>query len=363
MNSRFSFRNFTFTAIKFSILLLIVLMVQNMRADDSMKSRVDSLSNEYQAFVNNKTIQTKMIDKINAEIVELQNRANKIDALKAEIDKLQMEVPDLEAEYKNADARATGLENQLEGKKQNATNRVNALLQQQNGICSQLGGSIQNNECIFSCPQNNMGPCQAKVNSFDNQVATIKSQIQSTASALQSDLQEAENARSNASAKNAEWDSKNTEMEQKKTEYDTKREQFFADATRVGNELDGAHIKPTLKGPAWQQLNNVNADQHNYDNFTGNVVITTNTASIPVPEVADKSPEYKKAYESATKAVDTATQRAEAAEKALHAAEANHATQEELQQLIKKSSDATSAKIWLIYQRSLLNGGTPKQSN
>ncbi len=363
MNSRLFRRIMTSGALKISALLIVLLSTPGMRADSDVKTQANTLSNEYHAFVNNNTLQANMIDKINAEITELQNRADKLDALKAEIDTLEMQVPDAESEYRNADAYASGLENQLDGKKQDANNRVNALLQQQDTICTQLGGSIKGQQCIFTCPQNNMGPCQSKLNSFDNQVAVIKSQIQSIANSLQADINAAQNARSAASAKNAEWQAKSSDLTEKKNDYDTRREQYFTDATRIGNELDSAHIKPSLKGPAWQQANNVQHDPRNFDTFTGNVVISSSTANIPTPKVAEKSLPYKKAYDTASEELQHATERAEAADKALHAAEANHASQQEVQELLKKSSDATSAQIWLTYQRSLLNGGTPKQSN
>lgn len=363
MNSKFFLRINISGTLKISALLLVLLLTPGMRADSDVKTQANTLSNEYHAFVNNNTIQANMVDKINAEINELQNRADKLDALKAEIDALEMQVPDLESAYRNADSHASALENQLEGEKQNAKNRVNALLQQQNDICTQLGGTIQGQQCIFTCPQNNMGPCQSKLNSFDNQVAAIKSQLQSIVNTLQADAGAAQNARNDASAKNAEWEGKSSDLTEKKKDYDARREQYFTDATRIGNELDSAHIKPSLKGPAWQQANNVQHDPRNFDTFTGNVVISSSTANIPTPKVAEKSLPYKKAYDTASEELQHATERAEAADKALHAAEANHASQQELQELLKKSSEATSAQIWLTYQRSLLNGGTPKQSN
>ncbi len=355
------------TAVLFLIPSLGLCLAHNAPAQDgAYQGKVGSLRQEYNAYAHSNALQAGKQEAVNQEIGSLESKAGRIDQLSSQVDSDKSKIDGLEADFQNADSRASALEQQLQTDGESAKARVNQLMQQANQMCGQLGGSISGDNCVFTCPSNNMAPCQAKVNQFNAQAGNLLSEVKSLVQNLTDESNTAASARDTANAKKSDLENAQSALSTDKSDFNDLSSGFDADFQKAANDLEAAHIKPSLEhSEAWQQLNNVSEHQgktpvSDYDSFNGNVVIVDKTIPPPNPQAVAKSPQYKAVYDQKASQYQQAVQETERAQKAFQEAAAQGAGRETLSALYKTLMEKKSAEVYAQYESNLLAGSRPK---
>lgn len=337
--------------------------------DGNNQDRVGLLRREYNAYANSNSLAAGKQEAVNQELSNLEQKAARLDELSSQMEADQGKVDSLAVDYQNADSRARTMEQQLQTDGESAKARANQLMQQANQMCGQLGGSINGENCVFTCPSNNMGPCQAKVSQFNAEAGNVLSEIKTLVQNLTDESNVAVNARNAANDKKSMLDEAQSAITSDKSTFDDLNGGFDAEYQQAANDLEAAHIKPSLgHSEAWQQLNNVHDHMgktpvSDYDTFNGNVVILDNTVAPPNPQAAAKSPQYKSVYEQKASLYQQAVQDTEHAQKEFQDAVAQGAGRESLSALYKTLMEKKSAEVYARYESNLLSGSPPKTAN
>jgi hypothetical protein len=336
-------------------------------ADNDATTQATAMQQRLNESVQNKTIQADQIGKLQNEIADLIKEAQQLDQLQAEVNNLEPNVSDLDTAQKDAGVQADNAANKLQADIQDAQTTAKNLEDSEVALCQQLGGSLSGQQCEFRCPADNMGPCNQKSQQVDQKTAQDTAQIQALEGQLETEKSQADALRTDATTKESDWKTSQDNLDKEKSQLADLTDQFNKDVNRIDQELDDAHIKPSLKGQGWQDLNNVHqhgpapAHGSDFDRSNGNVIISNDSSSIPAPPAASKSPAFAQKFDEARKTLDTATADRDAAQKALSAAEASGtANQADLQRLIQDYSKKQGAAIYAQYNVKLLGGSQPK---
>lgn len=177
-------------------------------------------------------------------ITALKAEAASLDQLQTQVETETNQLDPFAAAFNNARATADAARRKYENDLEDAKRRIEALDQQQYAICSQLGGSISGGKCEWSCPQNNMAPCQAKLDSFNQQVAGLQSQAASILKGMQAEQQQADAADKEATTARQQWQDKKNELDGLEKDFADKKNGFEQEADAFEKDLNSAPTTP-----------------------------------------------------------------------------------------------------------------------
>lgn len=364
----------------FAMCMLCALTLNARAQDESFVSRFKEVQQHYNSYTEGNKLDLSKIKNIPQELQELANKASALDALVSEIKQKKPQLDNLDYESKNAESRANALQTQLENQGESDKQRVNQLLAQQSAICSQMGGAVQGQQCVFSCPQDNMAPCQSKLNQFNAQVAQILAQIKSIAQSLQELSDRVDEAQRTASAKASALKNVQDAIDADEEKRNKQEPTFNTLLEQTRNDIEnavktGGKVPTELNGPAAKQLTGI-AEQPNtkrgnevhsqFDDFShsgGAIKIGEKDVPAANPKATEKSPQYKTAYEQKKAEYDKSVSEAANAQKAFQDAAAKGASKETLSQLYKALTQKQSAVVYKQYEVNMLTGSQPKPAD
>ena len=348
--------------------------------EDSYQSKLKEVQQTYNNYVDSNKIDMSKIGNIPQELQELANRASKLDDLVSEINAKKSKLNDLSSDSANAESKARGLAQQLENEGESAKAQVNSLLGQQSAICSQMGGSIQGQQCVFSCPQDNMAPCQSRLSQFNAQVAQIVAQIRSISQSLEELSNRVDAAQNAAQVKADALKSAQATIDQDESQRNTQEPEFNSLLEKTKSEIvsalkAGSNVPRELNGPAARQLTGIaeqpvtrpgNEVHSQFDDFShsGDAIrIDSTTVPAANQKAVDKSPQYKTVYNQKKAEYDRAVSESTQAEAAFQKAASSGGTKETMSDLYKALMEKKSAVIYKQYQVNMLTGSQPKPAD
>jgi DNA repair exonuclease SbcCD ATPase subunit len=312
--------------------------------------RARDILGRFQAKIND--LDPSVKDNLKQRIIAIQADAGQLDQLQDQIDAERHKADGLEMDYRNAQARADGLREEYETSQKDGAPRFKSILQRAQSLCGQLGGdSDASGGCTFTCDADNMAPCQNKVASGNQQLASFKSQLQAILNDLASKKQQADVAQAKADSKQRDLETAKDEFTQEESNLAKRKADFEQEANVIEHDLDLAHISPLKPGPALQDLWNVHEDPNKkcYDTGCGPAPAP---AAFSVPEAVAGLP----AYQAATTKLDDAVKNAESVREKLRSAEKNGASPQELQQLVKEDAKAQQDIVTIRFKiRAMLD--------
>jgi hypothetical protein len=360
---------------------LPVLTALNARAqEDSFQSKLKEVQQTYNSHVDSNKIDISKIGNIPQELQDLANKASRLDELVSEINSKNSELSDLSSDSANAESKARGLEQQLENEGESDKSRVNSLVAQQSAICSQMGGSVQGQQCVFTCPQDNMAPCQSKLSQFNAQVAQILAQIRSIAQSLKELSDRVDAAQSAAQVKKDALKSAQATIAQDERQRNTQESEFNTLLKKTKSDIEsaqktGSNVPNELSSPAARQLpgiaeqpntrrgNEVHSQFDDFSHYGDAIRIDSTTVPAANQKAIDKSPQYKTAYDQKKAEYDKAVSESTQAEVAFQKAVSSGATKEAMSDLYKALMEKKSAVIYKQYQVNMLTGSQPKPAD
>lgn len=179
-------------------LLGVVLLVglRDAAGQDAIYSaKVNEVARQFKIAVTGNKIAAGKIGGIKAELATLKSKAQALDELAATVSSEQSHLSSLRADKSNESAQVDELQRQLDQQSADGKSQVSALLAQQATICSGMGGTVQGQQCVFSCPQNNMSPCNAKMNDFNGRIEQIRTQLTALLKSLEAVDQQVDQAK------------------------------------------------------------------------------------------------------------------------------------------------------------------------
>lgn len=333
---------------------------------DTLTARATDLLQKLQFKIND--LDHDVADGFKQRIATLRADASSLDQLEAQVEAEKEKVDPLEMDYKNAQSNADGLQQKFENDLEDAKARIRSIQQQEENICSQLGGGVQadgegKRKCMFrlSCEAGHEGECQARLDamrrSFDQQVSPLNSQLAAIPNQMETEQQQAEAAAQKAQTNQQAWEDEKSRLDDLNRQFNDKKSSFEQEANSFESDLDSAkttHIQPKL-GPAYGQAGAVNGQDNGKCFDTGCAPVITarsdGTLDVPavqgVPAALAGNAGYKKLHED----IVNLTQQYNDASAKLTAAERNPQTKpDELQALVKEVSQFNSQLIIKQYQ-------------
>jgi len=180
--------------------------------DNAFTNRATTLLQTFQARINDITDDALKV-RLKEEITSVTAEAGRLDRLDERIHELKNVIDDLEMQYNNARANAEALQSSFASDRENANTKLNSILKEAQTICSSLGGGwVDETNCMFSCPADNPGPCEAKIAQYNQQAAPLNSTMRKIHEDLNSEQERAEHAAAVASEKQHDWEEKKSEL-------------------------------------------------------------------------------------------------------------------------------------------------------
>jgi len=336
--------------------------------DNAFTNRATTLLQTFQARINDITDDALKV-RLKEEITSVTAEAGRLDRLDERIHELKNVIDDLEMQYNNARANAEALQSSFASDRENANTKLNSILKEAQTICSSLGGGwVDETNCMFSCPADNPGPCEAKIAQYNQQAAPLNSTMRKIHEDLNSEQERAEHAAAVASEKQHDWEEKKSELAALERNFATEKAEFERIATNIDDDLRSAHLEPISirKGPAWNDLPIVHNSQKCYDTGCGPV---PELATSAIPDAVANSPVYRDAAEPLKKALRNAVEHAQSVRARLRDAEHNpHVSAQELQRRFQDDARAQQ-KVWaltssirILFPTDLLRGIAPKRA-
>jgi len=191
-------------------------------------------------------------------IADLKTKATELDQLKSQIDAKTQDVNAAQTDYDTANSAATPLRQQADQASQDGKSRVEQIVQSVNGICTQMGGSVNGEECLFTCPENQQQECSQKVAAFNSQIAQLKSQIESIVQGIQEAEQKAQAAEAEANQKQQAVQAAQSAVDDLNKQLQPKADAFQQELQTFTDDLKKAEKPISLKlGPAYHQAQQV----------------------------------------------------------------------------------------------------------
>ena len=295
-------------------------------------------------------------DNIKQEINALQAQAADLDQLQAKVDALQSEINGLNDQIDKAQENVNTKGNQVQSDVEAISSEIKSIIQQAKGICGQLNGAVYGESgCVFSCPEDAMGPCQTKKASYDQQTAQLTSRLTLLEKQRQSDQDDADAAASSLPEKQQQLEDKNNQLKTAKDDLAGKKEAFDDAVSKINVEI--AKLPPpslvARLGQAWQDLNNVMENYFSngpnsppqkgncYDGGCKAVILPSSSPPPTPPAAAAQSP----AYINTMDAYNRATEQEAAARQAFkQVASSSQPNPQELQQRYNDLMAASKAR-------------------
>jgi DNA repair exonuclease SbcCD ATPase subunit len=296
-------------------------------------------------------------------ITALKAEAASLDQLQTQVETERNQLDPFEAAFNNARATADASRRKYENDLEDAKRRIEALDQQQYAICSQLGGSVSGKKCEWSCPQNNMAPCQAKLDRFNQQVAGLTSQAASILKGMEAEQQQADVADKNATTARQQWQDKKNELDGLEKDLAGKKNAFEHEADAFEKDLNSAPTTPLgLKNTtALGQLVETDRQLKNSKNGKDVTCYDQGCPGVPVsnldgivgapPASSAAGVQAQPAYQELHNKVTALTQQYNDASAKLRAAESDpHATSAQLTKLVNDFSQISSQLMMKQYE-------------
>ena len=189
-------------------------------------------------------------------IVNLKAMSADLDQKQSLLDASKLDLTGTQARLDSAKAKATGLRQQASQNMDWGRNRVQQILNSEMAICSQMGGEINANKCIFSCQSDQMDVCQQKTAGFnqaisepEQKLADVSRQVSDSEQAATTAESSAEEIANSLIVINYKIDNEQKDLTNAKDRFNLALNDFY----QALSKAQRIPLSAKINGPAWKQ--------------------------------------------------------------------------------------------------------------